>query len=181
MSLIEQAAKRLEELRRAGVEVPEVAPKLTDVPEQTPNAVEAPSGMLKAAPTGQPRKQRSNLGAVPPAPRSPATHEADESRQVHVDLAHLAGRGVFRFHLQRCFGPHPILIKGKLRRFLLLTRFLQGDVPRLIGFVVPDFQDAKPQPRLGFGQVGSVGRLDFKLDETVIDNINARYSKFDSP
>src|SRR3989442_335650 len=92
MSLIEQAAKRLEELRRAGVDVPDVssAPAVGE----PPGTIEAATANLQAASAAQPKKQRTALGAVPPAPRSTVPRPQGDSRFVHLDLAHLAAKGI---------------------------------------------------------------------------------------
>ena len=75
MSLIEQAARRLEELRRSGIEVPGAVPQpLSPVPE------------VKAEP------ERVGPGVVRGiASRTPTTGR--RSRQVEIDLAHLASQG----------------------------------------------------------------------------------------
>ena len=97
MSLIEQAAKRLEELRRAGVDVPEAANKSSDSVE-APGTVESATARLRAAPSAPARKQRDDQAAAKaPSPSAPT----DDSRRVHLDLAHLAAKGIVTPDAQR--------------------------------------------------------------------------------
>lgn len=78
MDIIEQAAKRLEELRRAGVELPG-------------NVL--PQGGAVAAPEDTARDERQN--ASPPAAEIQGTSaSANESRRFDVDMVALAERGV---------------------------------------------------------------------------------------
>jgi len=83
LSIIEQAARRLEELRRSGIEVPDgvrpaaVPPAAAAVPPAAPAVVRSP---LRPA--------------VVPAVAAPAVATPGRtSRQVHIDLARLAGMG----------------------------------------------------------------------------------------
>ena len=100
MSLIEQAAKRLEELRRAGV----------DVPGETPAAASGDASILEramAVGNTQPSVPEDAASAVPvrangevgpsrstPSPRVEAVQGATQSRAVTLDLARLAASGI---------------------------------------------------------------------------------------
>jgi hypothetical protein len=64
MSLIEQAAKRLEELRRAGVDIPEPANKQSGESADAPGTIEAANAKVHTQSTPPPRKPRTGLGAV---------------------------------------------------------------------------------------------------------------------
>src|SRR5262249_5520043 len=92
MSLIEQAAKRLEELRRAGVEVPEVAQKPHDVTAPTSSTIEAATAKVRAGSAPSSRRAHAGLAAGQPAP--PPEHGSEEPHRVHLDLAHLAKNGI---------------------------------------------------------------------------------------
>jgi receptor protein-tyrosine kinase len=91
MNTIEQAAKRLEELRRAGVDVTPVA--AAPVPPQAPAAQAQPPAPapVVAAPTAP-----IAAPAAVAAPAPEATEPADErrSRTIELDLAHMARCGL---------------------------------------------------------------------------------------
>jgi Mrp family chromosome partitioning ATPase len=94
-SLIEQAPKRLEELRRAGVETPEGAtapgetqPASLSTPEAMILALEARGHSQALAP--RPREERREA-PVRREPRPPA--EPDPSRRIEIDFARLKARG----------------------------------------------------------------------------------------
>jgi exopolysaccharide/PEP-CTERM locus tyrosine autokinase len=95
MGLIEQAAKRLEELRRAGIEVP-------DNLDQRQPGVRAinPRAAVDAPPAGRPRSPALQLDLARLAsqgfvtPDMPRTHIADEFRVIKRPLiANAAGKG----------------------------------------------------------------------------------------
>jgi len=93
MSTIEQAVKRLEELRAAGVDVPwAAAPKVDDTPTAAAPAAPQPSSVrplptaVKAHDTAQDAKPQ-DMGA--------------RSRQVHIDLDRLAAQGYIVPHATR--------------------------------------------------------------------------------
>ena len=90
MSLIEQAAKRLEELRKSGVDVPDA---LVDEQLDEPGNVANPA--LARAPVRIPGAERRAAREAPPvdtAPRKPDDAVA-VSRAVKIDLARLASLG----------------------------------------------------------------------------------------
>jgi protein-tyrosine kinase len=97
-SLIEQAAKRLEELRRAGVDVgdevttasrPERSPATAPTPEAIVQAVER-GPLINGAATLQ-RRARSD--APLPGDRAPASGEPSPSRRIEIDFPRLKIRG----------------------------------------------------------------------------------------
>jgi receptor protein-tyrosine kinase len=81
MSLIEQAAKRLEELRRAGIEVP----NLPMPPAPSPSSVRPAATPLGA----DVRAAVAAAVALPPAPQEPPRR----SREVRIDVARLEREG----------------------------------------------------------------------------------------
>src|SRR5947208_3610970 len=88
MSLIEQAAKRLEELRRAGVDIPDGGTKPQDTATPTPApAMSDASAKLQVATPTQARRQRSSIAAAPPPPVQSGPHD---TRHADLDLAHIA-------------------------------------------------------------------------------------------
>src|SRR5262245_20372467 len=97
MSLIEQAAKRLEELRRAGSERPETTGKNElENPAEAPGTIEAGSAVAKAAAPPELRKARTGMGTGATAPRLPpsGSRQREDQRRVSIDLSHLAAKGI---------------------------------------------------------------------------------------
>ena len=92
MSLIEQAAKRLEELRKSGVDVPdalveESPEEIADrpvAPRRPRNPLERDSRRARSALRRQSRKARSDKGR---------RCDRASRRSVHIDLARLAAAG----------------------------------------------------------------------------------------
>jgi protein-tyrosine kinase len=95
MSIIEQAAKRLDELRRAGVEVPQVGP-----PSGKSGMAESPpaEGMQAGArPVPAPHPKPDQASGIAPeavAPMQPGPRHAVRSRRVQLDLARIAAAGI---------------------------------------------------------------------------------------
>ncbi len=91
MSLIEQAAKRLEELRRAGVDVPGEAlgasPPDASILERAMAIETAPAAAAVARGNGE-------AGPATPAPRTAPVVGATQSQAVTLDLTHLAAAGI---------------------------------------------------------------------------------------
>jgi len=93
MNLIEQAAKRLEELKQAGAEVPEV-PR-TDGPRAAAVATPTPEGVMRAFEAHRPaiipglRRRTADDAGV----QHGGAGEADRSRRIELDLAALKRRG----------------------------------------------------------------------------------------
>ncbi len=113
MSIIEQAAQRLEQLRRAGVEVPASggAPDAEASADSGSTSIPTPERLAQAlqaaapAPRGDaPRAEMRDVGNVP-APstvdRLPAGEPARHSKLVEIDLAALAAAGFLTPESQR--------------------------------------------------------------------------------
>ena len=95
MSLIEQAAKRLEELRRAGADLSE-APVAGAIGEVTPSgAAPTPEAVVRALEARAAQAPPPHQGLqVPPAPAgAPLPLPQAPRRHVDIDLADLASRG----------------------------------------------------------------------------------------
>lgn len=90
MSLIEQAAKRLEELRKSGVDVPDAL--VEENPEEMVALVEAPRPRNLQRPAAGDRSALPGASPVKAAPTS-RTDSAAVSRTVHIDLVRLAEAG----------------------------------------------------------------------------------------
>jgi len=80
MSLIEQAAKRLEELRRAGVDIPDDAPGVDPERQEPTLREQRPVAHAHTMPASEPLEQRGE-------------HPA-QSRHIQLDLARLAANGI---------------------------------------------------------------------------------------
>jgi len=96
-SLIEQAARRLEQLRQAGVEVPEIAPPAALAPAPVP-VPPAPEPTPAPAPAPLSRRVELNLDAIAAAgivtPNAPRTRLADQYRVIKRPLiTNATGRG----------------------------------------------------------------------------------------
>ena len=90
MSLIEQAAQRLEQLRNAGIDVADLSKR--PVPADTVARSAPPEALLKEL---EARASASKKPAVePPAPPPAPEAEKRESRRVTIDLAKIAKAGV---------------------------------------------------------------------------------------
>ena len=98
MSIIEQAARRLEELKRSGIEIPEsgtpartaVESALTEgVPVRVARMLEQQGKQQPAAETAR-GQNRPALRDVSPAP---STKPSKESRHVDIDMSRLAAMG----------------------------------------------------------------------------------------
>jgi len=90
VSLIEQAARRLEELRRSGIEVPGAVSHHTPLAKEGSSAV--PGSPAARAPEMKAEPDRGGPGVVRGIPsRTPTTGR--RSRQVEIDLARLASQG----------------------------------------------------------------------------------------
>lgn len=84
MSIIEQAARRLDELKRAGVDIPWSAPGLADQETAAPQGIRA----VESTRPGEPRPRRAE-----------AVEAAKHSRSVEINLARLQREGYLVPHL----------------------------------------------------------------------------------
>ena len=100
MSLIEQAAKRLEELRRAGVDVPgewpAAAPGDPSILERAMAVGNTQHSVPEDAASVAPVRANGEVGPSrsTPSPRVEAVQGATQSRAVTLDLARLAASGI---------------------------------------------------------------------------------------
>jgi len=96
VGLIEQAAKRLEELKRAGIEVPVAASGSAAAVAQQASAVPAtPERAMQSLADAQGPFREASPSSAPPNPPTTAPSEASErrSRLVEIDLQRLAAAG----------------------------------------------------------------------------------------
>jgi len=160
MSLIEQDAKRLEELRRAGVDVPEAANKSSDSVE-APGTVEAATARLRAAPSAPSRKQRDDQAtAKAPTPSAPT----DDSRRVHLDLAHLAAKGIVTPDAQRSRTADEFRV---VKRPLIMNATGKGAAPIRNGNLIM-VTSALPGEGKSFTAVNLAMSIAMELDHTVL-------------
>jgi receptor protein-tyrosine kinase len=89
MSLIEQANRRLEELRRAGIDVPAVPSAQPDLRGQAPVIARGPQGPLERPGVAAPAVVRHEGEPVP----APQPQVLTQSQLVHIDLVRLAAEG----------------------------------------------------------------------------------------
>jgi protein-tyrosine kinase len=93
MSMIEQAAKRLEELRKAGMELPEVTPAATDAVRS--NQSPTPEAVIRALEAQQTESPASSLFQRQPRGKTVGRSSAlrTPARHAEIDLQQLAVRG----------------------------------------------------------------------------------------
>jgi exopolysaccharide/PEP-CTERM locus tyrosine autokinase len=95
MSLIEQAAKRLDELRRAGVDLPDAASNSGAASSEGPGVIEAAVGRLQTVTTPAAATSRAESAPAPPAlVRSGTPAGGANVRRVELDLARIAAGGI---------------------------------------------------------------------------------------
>ena len=92
MSIIERAAKRLEELKRAGVEIPDHNAPGGALPSSPPAAAQAPSADLRAPAPAAARAPSPAAAPIAAPVHSPASRGEPE-RLFTLDLARLAANG----------------------------------------------------------------------------------------
>jgi protein-tyrosine kinase len=95
MSMIEQAAKRLEELRKAGMELPEVTPGVADAVRS--NQLPTPEAVIRALEAQEAQSPSPSLFQRQPSAkavgRTSALRAAAPARHAEIDLEQLAARG----------------------------------------------------------------------------------------
>src|SRR5574337_1456163 len=102
-SLIEQAAQRLEQWRRAGVEVPDGAPDVSTLVRRPPAAAEAPVAVDAPEPVATSKRVEIDLAKLEAAgivtPNAPRSRIADEYRVIKRPLiSNAMGRGAAALH-----------------------------------------------------------------------------------
>jgi receptor protein-tyrosine kinase len=163
MSLIEQAAKRLEELRRAGVEIPDTAPKPRDTHAATPVANEVTNAKLQVAPAAQTRRQRSGIAAAPTS-EVPVQRTADDPQSVHIDLAHLAAKGIVTPDAPRAQTADEFRV---IKRPLIVNATGRGAAPIKQGNLIM-VTSALPGEGKSFTAVNLAMSIAMELDHTVL-------------
>jgi exopolysaccharide/PEP-CTERM locus tyrosine autokinase len=164
MSLIEQAAKRLEELRRAGVDVPEVVPKPRQVPVAMAGAVEAANARSPSAPADPSRKSVSGIATAKPAAPPPAEQMAEDSTKVHLDLEHLARKGIVTPDAPRSNIADEFRV---IKRPLLMNATGRGAAPIRNGNLIM-VTSALPGEGKSFTAVNLAMSIATELDHTVL-------------
>lgn len=156
MGLIEQAAKRLEELRRAGVDVPSpppAAPVEAAPPTPEPPTATAPA---EAAPSPAPRQ-------APKAPPRPAVVRTT-TRHVKLDLGHLAANGFVTPDVPRSRMADEFRV---LKRPLLANASPNASVPVKNGNLVM-VTSAAPGEGKTFTSINLAMSIAMELDRTVL-------------
>lgn len=93
MSIIEKAVERLDQLKRAGVDVPASAEAPATAPVSQPAAPAAQAAAPAPAPVGTPAARQAPRPAPPAAAPQPSPDAASISKRVHIDLARLETLG----------------------------------------------------------------------------------------
>ena len=164
MSLIEQAAKRLEELRRAGVDVPDVVPKPRQVPVAMAGTAETANAKPQSAPAGPSRKSVAGIAVAQPAAPLPAEQLADDSTKVHLDLAHLARKGIITPDAPRSHVADEFRV---IKRPLLMNATGRGAAPIRNGNLIM-VTSALPGEGKSFTAVNLAMSIAMELDHTVL-------------
>jgi protein-tyrosine kinase len=174
MNIIEQAAKRMEELRRAGVDVPWGAVGIETTPGQpagaAPSAAPAPTnvpaGLSPAAPLA-PAATAAQPSPVLPQPGL-ASHTADgklrRSREVELDLDRLAAKGFLVPGIDRSMMEEQYRI---VKRPLLKNATGQSAAPIVRGNLIM-VTSALPGEGKTFSAINLAMSIAMELDHTVL-------------
>ena len=157
MSLIEQAAKRLEQLRQAGVELPDdkLAP---EVPTQAP-----------AQKTAEPATRQTVSGSAAPAPRpiettSPPTTAQSKTKRVTLDLDAMAASGLLVPSQSRNLLANEFRV---IKRPLIANAMGKGSTPIPNGNLIM-VTSALPGEGKSFTAVNLAISIAMELDNTVM-------------
>ena len=96
MSIIEKAVERLEQLRKAGIDIPDVPASEAPAAKVPSQAAAAPAPQAPA-PQAEPRPAaaaKAPAAAPSPAPREDGESASSASRRVHIDLTRLEAQGM---------------------------------------------------------------------------------------
>ncbi|MEP6657153.1 MAG: XrtA-associated tyrosine autokinase [Betaproteobacteria bacterium] len=161
MSLIEQAAKRLEELRRAGVDVPESATVAAlDFPTTAIERASAVNGARRAR-----LAESQGTGAeARKVPAPSATEDAIHSQRVHLDLARLAAAGIVTPDAPRSQVADEFRV---IKRPLLVNATGKGVTPVRNGNLIM-VTSALPGEGKSFTAVNLAMSIAMELDHTVL-------------
>jgi protein-tyrosine kinase len=173
MNIIEQAAKRMDELRRAGVDVPwgavgveAPAGQPAAVPSDAPVPTNVPAGLASAAPIAP------VATAAQPAPHAPqpglASHTADgklrRSREVELDLDRLAANGFLVPGIDRSMMEEQYRI---IKRPLLKNATGESAAPIARGNLIM-VTSALPGEGKTFSAINLAMSIAMELDHTVL-------------
>ena len=170
MSLIEQAAKRLEELRRAGVDVPGEAPttaagdpstleRAMAIDNAQPLAPEAAVSAARVRANGETEPSRAK-----PWPRVEAVLGATQSRAVTLDLARLAASGVITPDAPRS----QIADEFRVVKRPLLANATGKGVSRIASGNLVMMTSALPGEGKSFSAINLAMSIAMELDHTVL-------------
>ena len=157
MSLIEQAAKRLEQLRQAGVELPD-----DKLPPEVPN--QAP-----AQKTAEPATRQTASGSAAPAPRpiettSPPTTAQSKTKRVTLDLDAMAASGLLVPSQSRNLLANEFRV---IKRPLIANAMGKGSTPIPNGNLIM-VTSALPGEGKSFTAVNLAISIAMELDNTVM-------------
>jgi protein-tyrosine kinase len=161
MSIIEQAAKRLEELQRAGIELaPGASAPQREAPAETDDVPQ-----VKRM---EPRLERaSHLAEAPRARFAPATLEsrpAVQSRQVEIDLARVASAGIVTPNAPRSYVADEFRV---IKRPLLANASRNGSAAIHRGNLIV-VTSALPGEGKTFTAVNLAMSMAMEMDKTVL-------------
>jgi len=164
MSLIEQAAKRLEELRRAGVEVPGVPGGPKEVPVRQHSGTGEGAAARSQTSSAVERKSTPPR-VVPAAAERPVGHGAThQAPSVQLDLAHLAANGIVTPDVPRSQQADEFRI---LKRPLIVNATGKGAAPIKNGNLIM-VTSALPGEGKSFTAVNLAMSIAMELDHTVL-------------
>ena len=157
MSLIEQAAKRLEQLRQAGVELPDDKPA-PEVPAQAP-----------AQKTAEPATRQTVSGSAAPVPRpiettSPPTTAQSKTKRVALDLDAMAASGLLVPSQSRNLLANEFRV---IKRPLIANAMGKGSTPIPNGNLIM-VTSALPGEGKSFTAVNLAISIAMELDNTVM-------------
>lgn len=158
MSLIEQAARRLEELRRAGVEVPDTTRK-QDI---SADGALGRSGAIVSDPADPSVKAASSLD--PQGPSAPSAATPSHPRHVELNLAHLASAGFVTPDVPRSRLADEIRV---LKRPLIANASGKGAAPIRKGNLIM-VTSSVPGEGKTFSAINLAMSIAMELDRTVL-------------
>jgi receptor protein-tyrosine kinase len=147
------------------VEVPEVPQKHADAaaPSPTPIANDTATAKLQVATPAQARRPRSPIAAAP-APTGPAQTAVDDPRTVHLDLAHIAAKGIITPDAPRSQTADEFRV---IKRPLIINATGKGAAPIKQGNLIM-VTSALPGEGKSFTAVNLAMSIAMELDHTVL-------------
>jgi len=160
MSLIEQAAKRLQMLRRAGVEFPEEGAQPPDQHRRAiPAAAEPEKAPASSTPAETPRRTTRRSGAD-----DPVTRPQPVSRQVQIDLGGLAANHIITPDLPKSRISEEFRL---IKRPLIANAMGRGAAPLARGNLIM-VTSALPREGKSYTAVNLAISIAAELDKTVL-------------